>query len=182
MPMFFTQQWRRETWESHERLGLASEPLSHTAGNQFYDADVQPDDRVYVVGLRDGALIVIGRMIVASRGDIIRGETRLECVFTQQEAEAHMQSDLGLWEADDHLIARPGSRLVPMRFDRILPMSEARGLVFESADDWSILLAEPSGKLSGQTLRTVRALTEESAHRLDAFIAEFDERYPLPDD
>jgi hypothetical protein len=145
----FTHYWTLDTCKLNaDGQGF---PLEHTADNAFLEADVKAGDRIYVVTNPQGSLHLIGRLVVGS-------------IVSFEEAKRLLGD--GVWDARDHVLARPGSG-TPKRFDRIVPTEIVRSLHFFRADGIRGLVLSPDGKVDRQTLRHVSRLTADSAKLLE---------------
>jgi hypothetical protein len=143
--------WSQPQVEVERRLRTASSTLDHTASDQFRSHGVQPGDRVYVVAMREGQLLLIGRIAV-------------ERVVDQDEAERHFGRPV--YEARDHLIGHG----TPVRLDRVVPESIARGIERESGKRLKI---DPTRyAVDVLSLRTTGRITSASAELLDSVLDE----------
>src|SRR5437667_5175611 len=109
---YFTHYWKNETWD--ENSHQEGEPLRHAADNQFRLRGVAVGDFVYVVTVIAGRLFLLGRIEV-------------DRILGQEEAEAAVGATL--WQADDHILAKPGTEN-PLRFRREVPIKATKGLRF----------------------------------------------------
>jgi len=134
--------------------GWEGEPLDHAAGKIFTQRGVGPGDKVYVVNNFKGDLVLIGRLEV-------------EKIVSQAEAERILGVEV--WDALEHIIAKPGSA-TPMRFERIVPMDMVRQLLFQGAKGFESLKFESEDRLDRQTLRGVRRLSDGSARLLESLL------------
>ncbi|MFN8108779.1 MAG: hypothetical protein U0Y82_02890 [Thermoleophilia bacterium] len=82
--------------------------MEHTASNQLARRDVRKGDTIYVVTVREGTLVLVGKLLVDR---VVDAQTAAE---TFQDAH--------LWEADWHALGADG----PMTPVRARPVSEAR--------------------------------------------------------
>jgi hypothetical protein len=123
--------------------------LSHTANDQFRAVRVAAGDRFYVVGTREGQLLLLGRITV-------------ERVVDQGEADRHFGRPV--YQAMDHLIGR-GTKLC---LDRVVPEHIARALQRESGKRVKIALDEY--RVNVHSLRRTGRITEDSAASLDALV------------
>ena len=163
MTRYFTHYWNKESVE--EAKCLVEEGylyLDQAASKQFCKRHVKIGDYVYVVNIRGGRMVVIGRMQV---GKVIPGI----------EDETPDADDF--WAEYDHVIAEDGTATL-LNFKSKAPMETANRLRFIRFDDRkqpprSLALSNANPELlDSQTLRGVRELTEESAELLDQFISE----------
>lgn len=153
---YWTSYWRAKYWSLNEE----GAPLS-SSGGSFTKRRISQGDALYVVSLRGGQLLVGGRMIV-------------DKVVSREEA-MRIRKTSDLYPAGEWVIAKDGSGTL-LHHNR------------ELSDDISKLLRFASGRptlmfvnnqdLDGQTLRTVRELTKESARLLDEIIQFTDRRRP----
>ena len=156
-----------QTWaEGADVNRTPGEPLEHTASDVFRKRDVLPGDRIFVAEVVDRRLHLVGRMRVAELVDAATAETKLHST--------------DLWDARDHLIAEPGSATQKV-FNRQVPDNVARSLRFlqktgrrgpggRAAYARTTLKFDSAGGLDGQTTRTVRRLTEDSAEQLEQLL------------
>jgi hypothetical protein len=100
---YFTHYWEGKTCDEMFALGWEGKPLDHTAGKIFKRRGVAVGDKVYVVNIVKGILLLIGRMEVG------------QIVLSTQEASIILGYEA--WEAPEHLIAKRGSA-TPMRWPR----------------------------------------------------------------
>jgi hypothetical protein len=108
-PAFITL-WAQPQLEIERRAQHANRTLCHTANRQFRARGVVPGDRVYVVAVREGELLLIGRLSV-------------ERVVGQREAERRLGHD-DVYEAPDHLLGHGSS----LELDRVVPDASAATL------------------------------------------------------
>jgi hypothetical protein len=156
----FTQYWTADTVAMQDDAS-EDRTFTHTACNEFVTRGVEPGDLIYLVSLEDG------KMVILSRGEVAR-------IVTHSEAERILKND-DLWDAADHALIAPGTGL-PFGKSKVGD-DVASGLRFLLKNgSESALKYRENGRLDGQTLRTVRQLTPESAAQLDA-VLEAD--YPL---
>lgn len=125
--------------------------LDHTAGNQFKRRSVEPGDYIYVVTVEKQDLYLIGKIKVGQ-------------ICSQSEAQQILGRD-DLWEAEDHVIAEPGSEL-PMYSDLIVPTAIAEQLIFVDRDGYE----PPLGKVDGRKLQSIRDLASGAEKALDALL------------
>jgi hypothetical protein len=119
---------------------------------------------MYVVSLRGGQLLVGGRMIV-------------DTVVSREEA-MRVRKRRDLYPTGEWVIAKVGSG-TPLQLNRELSPDISKLLRFASGRP--TLLFVNNRDLDGQTLRTVRELTKESACLLDEIIQFTDgHRSPAP--
>lgn len=150
----FTHYWADDTCEAMFGGGCEGELLEHTAGKLFVQRGVGPGDKIYVVNNLRGELILIGRLEV-------------DKIVSQVEAERLLGSDL--WDAPEHVIAKPGSS-TPMRFERRVPMELTKQLLFQGAKGFESPKFETEDRLDRQTLRGLRRLSDGSARLLDTLL------------
>jgi hypothetical protein len=151
MPSAFTHYWS----ESTLNLDSEGETYDHTAGNRFVSAGVTTGDRVYGITVRKGVPMLIGRMTVS------RPPLSYE--------EASELLDYNIWEADEHLIAEPGTASLTS-FVRVIPTDILKRLRFESAGGETALKFVSETRLDQQTFRGVRRLTAASALELESLL------------
>lgn len=143
--------WSQPQIEVERRRANGVERLEHTASAQFRRAGVSPEDRVYVVGTRDGQLLLLGRLNV-------------ERVVGQREAEDFFGYEV--YDAPDHLIGT-GSVLA---IDRLVPEDVVRGIERESGKP--IKVDSDPFRVDANSLRTTGRITPESAALLDGVIGD----------
>ena len=114
MTRAFTHYWKNSTWRSASR-----DLLRYTAGNQFVEREVEPGDRLYIVTVLDGRLLLGGRIVV----DRVVGprEAAHEFETTQDE----------LWDANDFVLGK-ASESSSFHRDLEIPAKLARRLRFGS--------------------------------------------------
>ena len=123
---------------------LGRGPLNHTSGNQLNPGRINAGDTIWVATVRNGVLLLAGRIIV---GRIIRG---------QKAAENFLRTS-NLWEAEFHVIAKPGTEenLQEVNIEDI-----AASLRFQSPS--ADCLTVTNGRVNAQQLQSLRKLTPES--------------------
>jgi hypothetical protein len=157
-PSAFTTLWTAEQVRKLRRAGLIGQPVSttfggpHTSAPRFSNAGVRPGDDVFPINIRDGRLMLLGRIRV---GEILRADAfvarhpdlfdpilrhpefrRLEPHLDSATARAFWQ--LRLWledhpeldafcpgEADEVVIAMEAS---PVRLDVAVPPDSVKTL------------------------------------------------------
>jgi hypothetical protein len=155
--------WQNRYWKTE--VNPEGKPLRSSGSNMFSKRRVSTGDAVYIVSIRDGMLLVGGRMIV---GEIV---PRAEAV--------RRNSDDGLYDFAEWIVAQRGSgtRLdlhreldpaLTRKLHVLAPGSVAKGLRFITET-----------RLDGQTTRGIRQLTPESAILLDRVI-EITDCGPIP--
>jgi hypothetical protein len=147
----FTHYWEGNTCDFMYADGHEGQPLNHTAGKLFRQRGIGVGDKLYVVNVLKGVLFLIGRLEV-------------EKIASQAEAERLLGTDL--WEAPEHLIAKPGTG-TPMHFRRKVSPEITKELLFHGAREIRPLKFASEDELDRQTLRGIRRITEGSAHLLD---------------
>jgi hypothetical protein len=162
-PQHYLQGWDRRTAYDHLEPGSR---LGHTAGAQFSKPfePIRPGDVLWVVFVDSGALHLLGRLLVAGRGEhrkrfSLAGH-RDGVIFTQHEAERILGSR-DIWPASEHLLAQPGTD-EPLR-DISVAGHVVRKLRFQTSAGITRAKIAASGAVSGQAFRSVRLLTPESA-------------------
>lgn len=141
--------WSQPQIEVERRRALGEDRLTHAANGQFRKSGVGPDDRVYVVGTRDGELLLLGRL-------------KVDRVVGQREAEAFFRHEV--YKAPDHLIGQ-GSRL---ELDRAVPEQVARRIERESGK--GLKIETDRYRVDANSLRTTGRITAASAALLDDII------------
>lgn len=156
---YFGHYWESRTFGWH-KVRYEGELWEHTASNLFRLREVESGDVLYGWSFMGGTLFLIARM-------------RVGRFISQADADALYVGDgSGAWEADDHVLAAPGSATA-MRFARPLPDHLARELTFLSpSGDIKSPVVNRSGNLDPQTFRGVRELTNSSAAILDDIISQ----------
>lgn len=149
MSTAFITLWRRPEAEVQRRRAAGEDRLSHAAGGQFRRAGVAAGDRVFVVGTRAGALLLIGRLDVAAVVD---------------QAEAARRLGSRTIEAPDHLLGE-GTALDA---DRVVPEAVARQI--ERASGRRLPIADDAYRVHPSALRTTGPITDASAALLDGLI------------
>lgn len=109
-------------------------------------------------------------MVNNFKGDLVLiGRLEVEKIVSQVEAERLLGPDV--WEAPEHVIAKPGSS-TPKRFERIVPMEITKQLLFQGAKGFEPPKFESEDTLDRQTLRGVRRLSDGSARLLESLLPE----------
>ena len=93
----FTHYWEGNTCDAMFADGLDGDTLDHAADKLFTQRGVGPGDKIYVVNNLRGNLVLIGRLEV-------------DKIVSQAEAE-RVLGDNNLWDAPEHVIAKPGTSL-----------------------------------------------------------------------
>jgi hypothetical protein len=148
---YFTLLWRQDTLRRLRNDRVADGPMFYVAGNQFSRRGVEPRDRIFVLGTKNGAAILIGALNAGP-------------IMSTHEVRRHLNYEP--WEADEHILAEPASG-TRIDFEDVLPLELVRGLQFISGNSTRGLLFRSPGKIDQQTLRAVRQLTPDSAEMLD---------------
>ena len=151
----FTGYWTGATCDFYRTIGLENKPLMHAASEQFRKRKVGPGDQLYVLNIEGGALRLIGRMLVKE-------------IVSRDEARSRLGYEP--WEGSDHALSTERNS-TKTRFDLYVPLAIVRQLEFRTASGLKGLKFRSEGKLDGQTLRSVRELTPESAALLDGLLA-----------
>ena len=149
----FTHYWQGSTCDY--LIKNEGELLSHTAGNQFKSRGVQVGSQIYIVTVRNGTLYVIARLEVAK-------------IVSMREAQRHFKSQV--WEADEHIICKP-SACTRMRFNKSVPVSVTKQLLFERGSHYVSPVFKTDTKLDQQTMRGVRKLSDSSAALLEKYVS-----------
>jgi 5-methylcytosine-specific restriction protein A len=155
MRRHFTHYWSNDTWRYHASTATPGELLDHAAGNLFRTRGIAPDDSVYVVTVRHGALYLLAKMRVAMVCDVDEAAAALE---TSPEL---------LWNADDHVVADAAT---PLAFDRQVPEDITTSLLFVGGGEEKPVKFNRRGALDQQTMRGVRELSPASAALLDTLL------------
>jgi hypothetical protein len=139
--------WKRERAEVGEGTFVG-----HSASSVFRQRGVKAGDRMYVISVLGGRLRVIGRLDV-------------EDVVTQQRAEELFGRHL--WEAPDHVVARPGSG-TPRRLDAFVPSSRIGELETVGPDgEATPMKLNRLGHIDVLSLQGVREITARTATQFD---------------
>lgn len=137
--------WKPETAAYElERGGV----LEHIVSEQFTPRKVHPGDTIWIVTVKDSALLLLGRMVV---GEVIEG---------RDAAIARLGHD-DLWEATYTVIAQPDTAepLNPVNIAEV-----AEHLVFQSNEAPRLKIGDRH--IIAQQLQSTRLLTAESADLL----------------
>lgn len=146
----FTHYWK--PLENVERIG---QPLQHIANDNTAGRGVEVGSTVFCVCCKDGKPFLVARM------KIDRITTDLE------EVDAFLGRRSNFRERSDHcLCSKEHGSIVD--FEREIPLDIARRLRFSSVRDR--LKWQDDERIDGQTLRTMRQLTEESTDLLNRLI------------
>lgn len=156
MPSSFTHYWS-ETTQFEQGA-----PFDHTAGNRFIRSGVTTGDRVFGISVRRGVPILVGRLVAVS-SPVTYDDA---CTMLPYEP----------WEADEHIIAAPGTASEQSEY-REIPLEILQHLRFHSPGGETALKFVSKTRLDQQTFRGVRRLTDESAELLESLI----ESPPAPD-
>jgi hypothetical protein len=138
----FLSYWKPATadFNLHGRTRL----LNHIASQQYYR--LSPGNEVYVVTVRNGSLLLLGKVVVGR-------------IVGQDVAERYC--GIELWESEYHVLAKPGTE----RPLRELNISKLAGrLRFVSPRD---RLSVDGGRVDPKQLQSMRLLTQQSAALLD---------------
>lgn len=136
----FLYYWKPETVDCE--MGAL---LRHSASEQF--GRVSRGDHIWHVTVRDGELVVVGRVIV---GHLVNEARAAQLLGTND-----------LWEASHHVVAATGTA-EPVREVKIRDL--AKSLRFQSKRDRLRVLG---GHVDAQQLRTMRTLTPRAADELE---------------
>jgi hypothetical protein len=139
----FLFYWKPDTVDDELARGAT---LNHSGSRQFNRVSI--GDHVWHATVRDGRLVILGKIIVAHVCD--------------QASAARLLGTDDLWEAPYHIVAVK-ERVEPIREVMIPNIVEI--LRFESRHD---RLKTIEGRLVPQQLRTMRELSGTSAMDLDA--------------
>lgn len=150
----FTVYWLNETWDEVSEETGPGEPLGYAGSEIFRRNGVSPGDSIYVVTIKKGKLLVAAKMVVGA-------------ILNRKEAAAVCGAE-NIWDSSEHIIA---SQSTPAFWDRRIADDVTERLRFVTPDDGEKPLKfRKRGELDGQTLRTIRRLTEDSARELDALL------------
>lgn len=145
---YWTSYWKEKNWS----VNTEYEPIRFSGGS-FKSRGVSEGDVLYIISLRDGQLLLGGRMTV-------------ERIVTRQEAvQIRKRSDL--YDTKTWAVAQKGSG-TPLHQHRQLTPEVTKQIRFVSVK--SALLFADDRRLNGQTARNPRELTIESVSLLDEII------------
>jgi hypothetical protein len=135
-------------WTGPTARDQEGKAIDHIASDQFDEAGVVAGDTMYVITYADAHLHVVTSLVV-------------DHVVPQERAEQILGRDL--WEADWHVIARPGSvRRATMSAS--LSSKEIAALVFIGRDgDHSPPARNRRGAIDPQTFRSTRRVDTSTA-------------------
>ena len=153
MPRFFTYYWTNQRWS--QRRAAQGQPLRHIASTRFVRRGVRPGDQVYVVTIWHGELYLLGKLVV---GALVDAAAAAPWLGTTPDR---------LWEEAEQILAAAAT---PMDFDRAVPSAVTRRLRFGAGQSARAPMFRAPDQLDGQTLRSLRELTAESAARLDRLL------------
>jgi putative restriction endonuclease len=149
MPRYFLHFWTTEAW-SRARATRAGERLSRVSGGLLRRSGISPGDFLYAAWVHEGVLWLAGRMEVA------------------QILPPHADQE-DLWEPTIECVCPPEQGTV-LRFDHKVPRRIVQAIRLEGPSGLQPLPSAPGGKLDGQSLRSVRGVSPESAALLDALL------------
>jgi hypothetical protein len=112
MSRAFIQLWDKDVVRAMEEQ-VGGGRLTHSASDKFEAVGLERGDRLYVVGLRRGQVILIGRMVV---DELVDHET----------AVRRLQNP-NIYEARWHVLGNE-EQASEMRFDRLVPRADAERL------------------------------------------------------
>jgi hypothetical protein len=157
---YWTCHWQNRYWENNPE----GTPVSASGSNLFSKRGVRPGDFVYIVSIRDGMLLLGGRMMVSE-------------IVSRTEAVKKRRNE-NLFDTDEWVIAAPASG-TRLDFHRALAPDLTRTLRFISSKSPELFFRDAAKtRLDGQTTRGVRELAPDSATLLDKIIRITD-REPL---
>lgn len=151
---YFMQFWAQKHWrDTAQARGDEGAPFKYSASNRFDQRGLRAGDRLYVVGIDGGELLLIGRMDV-------------EHVVKTAQAKRLLGS-ANLYPGKEwHATARPPMHR--LSFQRRVPERVARAIQTEDGRPPAI---DPTDyRISGRALVTGRFLAPESAALLDGLI------------
>ena len=155
---YFTHYWEYETCEKNREMNVEGTLLEHLSGNRFKKSKIEVGDIGYVVTVKDGTLLLRGKMIVGKYCDV-NESARVTGLKPEQ-----------IWQADEHIIA---SKATPMIWDLEVPLETTKKLKFISGKNIKSLVFISGNRLDRQTMRGVRHLTPDSAALLNKFLGKF---------
>jgi hypothetical protein len=142
MARHFLGYWKPATAESElARRG----PFDHTASDQLWK--LEDGDVLWIVTVRSGVLVLLGRLIV----DRVCDQAKAARILRRK-------SLWDLWDADYHAIARKGTA-EPLREVSLTRIADK--LRFESS--WNDRLQLKDGQVSPEQLQSMRRLSVDSA-------------------
>jgi hypothetical protein len=149
--------WKRERAEDGEGTFVG-----HSASSVFRQRGVKSGDRMYVISVLGGRLRVIGRLDV-------------EDVVTQKRADELFGRHL--WEAPEHVVARPGSGS-QRRLDAFVPDHRLSELELVGPDGEAVIAKlNRHGQVDVLNLQGLREITPRAATLFDQVLGlkpEFD--------
>jgi hypothetical protein len=152
----WTCHWQNKNWR--DDINAEGLPITAAGSNLFREKGVRPGDRIYIVSILDGQLLLGGRMTVAdilTRADAV---VRLESDDLYEDAKWwSIGNDEGGTPLDLHRALSPE---LTKKLFFVAPSGPPKRLQFVSATE-----------LDGQTTRGLRRLTDESAELLERIIA-----------
>lgn len=152
---FWTFHWRNQYWRND--VNREFDPVCSSGGNKFRERGVSVGDVVYVVSLRNGQLMLGGRMTVKR-------------IVSRREA-VRIWGTNRLYDADEWIIDEDQEG-TPLYLHRRLDPSFARRLRFLSSarEEKALFFVPNTDELDDQSTRGVRELTPASAALLDRII------------
>ncbi len=152
---YWTHYWTNQTVREQQGIIDAgeSDEFNHTASNLFRDRGITTGDVVYVVCRINKEINLIGRMVV--------GE-----VLDESEAQRRLGTDI--WEASDHLIAKPPASTC--RFDVVVPKTMLEQIEFINSKGTAHIKYDRHGDVDQQTLRGVREVSSSTAGLFDSLL------------
>jgi hypothetical protein len=158
MNHFWTCHWQNRFWT--EEFNPEFENIALSGSNQFRRRNVTKGDVVYVVSIRDGKLLLGGRMTVS------RIVSREEAAVFAGRTDLYEATE---WVLDD---SRSGT---PLHLHRQLDGAVTRKLRFHLStarnSPKELAFLEGTNDLDPQATRGIRELTEWSAALLDDILA-----------
>lgn len=164
-PRHYMLAWRRDTAHAEvddERL------LDHIGSNQLDRPfrKIRPGDIVWAVFVEGGRLNLVGRLVVASRGETDASLPNPDgAIFSQREAERvarRRNAPQGIWRAAHHVFARGKPEPV-----RIVELEPPLVLEFDTASADSSELRIGREPVSTQSIRSIRNLSPASTENLE---------------
>jgi len=151
-PRYWMCHWKNKFWQSD--LDCELQPIKFAAGNEFASRGVQYGDVVYIVSIKDGKLLLAGKMIV----DRIVSYNQILKLYGEPA-----------YRASEYLISKEDSA-TPRNYHRQLSTEVSQKLRFVSDESESSLYFEDEDRLYRQATRKLRNFTKESAKLLDRII------------
>lgn len=165
MRRYWICHWKNRYWR--DDVNPEFRPLTASGSDRFRERGVSPSDRLYIVSLANGHLLLGGRLTV-------------ERIVTRRKA-IEMLGTTGLYDADEWAMAQRNSGTPLILYRRLAPDVTRQLRVLSPRDGPKELFFVSRNHLDNQATRGIRELTRESAELLDHAIAATDPpRGPRP--